>query len=52
VQGLSIALDNRKDVKIQSLQIDQSKELLLNAKAGFKPQLTALAQYQVQNQSG
>lgn len=49
--GLSIALDNRKDVKIQSLQIDQSKELLLNAKAGFKPQLTALAQYQVQNQS-
>lgn len=49
--GLSVALDNRKDVKIQSLRIDQSKELLLNAKAGFKPQLTAIAQYQVQNQS-
>ncbi len=49
--GLSVALDNRKDVKIQSLRIDQSKEMLFNAKAGFKPQLTAIAQYQVQNQS-
>lgn len=51
VAGLSIALDNRKDVKIQSLQIEQAKEQLQNARAVFKPQLTAIAQYQVQNQS-
>ncbi|MDF2191345.1 TolC family protein [Paraflavitalea sp. CAU 1676] len=49
--ALSIAIDNRKDVKIQSLQIEKSKVQLQNVKAGFKPMLTAIAQYQVQNQS-
>jgi outer membrane protein len=49
--GLTIAVDNRKDMKIQSLLIDQSKEQLQNSKAAFKPQLWATAQYQVQSQS-
>ncbi len=49
--GLSVAMDNRKDLRIQSLRIEHSNELMVNAKAGFKPQLFAIAQYQVQNQS-
>lgn len=48
---LSAALDKRADLAIQSLLIDYSKEQLQNVKAGFKPQLTAIARYQVQNQS-
>lgn len=49
--GYSIAVDNRKDVKIQSLQIEQEKEKLEKEKAGFKLQLWAVAQYQVQSQA-
>lgn len=48
---LHSALQNRPDIKIQSLIIDQSKEQLQGVKASFRPQLSAIAQYQVQNQS-
>jgi len=47
----SIAEDNRKDMKLQKLLIDRTEEELTGLKASFKPQLTALAQYQIQNQS-
>jgi len=47
----SVAIDNRKDVKIQSLLIDQTRAKLQKTKAAFKPQLSAIAQYQVQTQS-
>lgn len=49
--GLTVALENRSDLQIQSLFIAQSKEQLQKTKAEFKPQLTAFAQYQLQNQS-
>lgn len=49
--GLSIALNNRKDIKIQSLQIDETKEQLKGIKASFKPQLAVIAQYQLQSQA-
>ncbi len=49
--GLSIAYDNRKDIRVQALQIDQGKEQLQKEKANFKPQLWAVAQYQVQSQA-
>lgn len=45
------AFENRRDLKIQSLRIDLAKEQLQNARASFKPQLSAVAQYQVQSQS-
>lgn len=48
--GFSIAIDNRKDIKIQSLIADQKKEQLENARSSFKPQLWAVAQYQLQSQ--
>jgi outer membrane protein len=48
--GLGIAIDNRKDLKIQSLMLDQRKEQLTGTKAEFKPQLSVVAQYQVQTQ--
>lgn len=48
--GLAVAIDNRKDLKIQSLILDQRKEQLTGAKAEFKPQLSIVAQYQIQTQ--
>ncbi len=48
--GLAVALDNRKDLKIQSLMLDQKKEQLTGAKAEFKPRLSVMAQYQLQSQ--
>lgn len=47
----AVAIDNRKDVKIRSLEIEQSKELKEEAIASYKPQLWAIAQYQVQSQT-
>ena len=47
----SVAMDNRKDVKIKSLQIEENKEQLQAVKASFKPQLALLAQYEVQSQA-
>lgn len=49
--AMSIAEDNRKEMKLQKLLIDRTEEELMGLKASFKPQLTALAQYQIQNQS-
>ncbi|MGB4845334.1 MAG: TolC family protein [Ferruginibacter sp.] len=49
--GFSVAMDNRKDVKIKSLQIEENKEQLQGIKASFKPQLALVAQYQVQSQA-
>lgn len=49
--GLSIAFENRKDIKIQSLQVDQGREQLQKEKANYRPQLWAVAQYQVQSQA-
>lgn len=49
--GFSVAMDNRKDVKIKSLQIEENKEQLQAVKAFFKPQLALIAQYQVQSQA-
>jgi outer membrane protein len=50
-QFILSSLQNRNDIKIQSLLIDQSREQLQGTKALFKPQLSAIAQYQVQNQA-
>lgn len=47
----SIALENRKDIKIHSLKINETKELVVEIKATFKPQLVAIAQYQLQSQA-
>lgn len=49
--GFSVAMDNRKDVKIKSLQIEENKEQLQAVKASFKPQLELVAQYQIQSQA-
>ena len=49
--GFSVAMDNRKDVKIKSLQIEENKVQLQVVKASFKPQLALVAQYQVQSQA-
>jgi outer membrane protein TolC len=49
--GLAQALQNRKDLKWQVLQQELAKEELVKVQAGYKPQLAAIAQYQVQNQS-
>ena len=49
--GHAIAIDNRKDLKIQSLTLDQRKEQLTGTKAEYKPQLSVVAQYQIQSQA-
>lgn len=49
--GLDLALNNRKDLRVQVLQQALAQEQLVKVKAGYKPQLAAIAQYQVQNQS-
>ncbi len=49
--GLSIALDNRKDLKIQSLYLNNQKETLEKVKADYKLRLSAFAGYQVQSQA-
>lgn len=48
--GLTVAFDNRRDLKIQTLILDQKKEQLAGARAEFKPQLSVVAQYQLQTQ--
>lgn len=45
------ALSNRKDVKMQELRVEQSRQQESLAKSEFKPQLWAVGQYQVQSQS-
>jgi outer membrane protein len=47
----SKAQENRKDLKMQKLLIEKNAEELNGLKAAFKPQLSAFAQYQFQNQS-
>lgn len=49
--GLDNAMENRKDLRIQHLRIDQANEDLQKEKAAYKPQLWAVAQYQVQTQA-
>jgi outer membrane protein len=49
--GLSIAMDNRKDIKMHTLQIDETKEQLIGVQAAYKPQLSVVAQYQMQSQA-
>lgn len=48
---IASAFENRKDVRVHSLRIDQANEELQKEKAEFKPQLWAVAQYQVQSQA-
>ncbi len=49
--GLDLALNNRNDLKVQSLLVEQGKEKIDQEKANFKPQLSAIAQYQLQSQA-
>ena len=49
--GLDLALNNRNDLKVQSLRVEQGKEKIDHEKANFKPQLSAIAQYQLQSQA-
>lgn len=49
--GLDLALNNRNDLKVQSLLVEQGKEKIDHEKANFKPQLSAIAQYQLQSQA-
>ncbi|MCG7858647.1 TolC family protein [Flavihumibacter sp.] len=49
--GLDLALNNRNDLKMQSLLVEQGKEKIDQERANFKPQLSAIAQYQLQSQA-
>lgn len=49
--ALPVAFDNRKDIKIYALQIDEANQQLNGIKASFKPQLSVIAQYQLQSQA-
>jgi len=49
--GISLALNNRSDIRIQNLEIDRAKEKIKSEKSIFLPALRAVAQYQVQNQA-
>lgn len=48
---LEIARQNRSDMALAKLGIEQSKIQLLKTKSLYKPQLSAFAQYQVQSQA-
>jgi outer membrane protein TolC len=50
-ESVAAAQENRKDLKMQELLIEKNVEELIGMKAAFKPQLSAVAQYQLQNQS-
>lgn len=47
----SIAFSNRSDIKLQHLQAQYHDQELKTVRAEFKPQLAAVAQYQLQSQS-
>jgi outer membrane protein len=46
-----IAFNNRKDIRMQELVVEQRRQEQSMAKSEFKPQLWAVGQYQVQSQA-